>query len=138
VTFSFKAFGFLIGISPWTLIATMENIKQDISLHFRDSPIQNQRPPIQLHPQLSPHYYIKMPSTRYPSAEADSSALAQPLSFPYASKKAQNRFLKAAMSERLCSWSPTDIPARGIPSKELINLYRRWGEASIGTILTEI
>ena len=26
--------------------------------------------------------------------------------------------------------------ARGIPSKELINVYRRWGEGDLGTILT--
>jgi len=40
------------------------------------------------------------------------------------------------MTERLSSWSPTDLPARGIPSKELINVYRRWGEGSIGLTLT--
>lgn len=47
-----------------------------------------------------------------------------------------NRFLKGAMTERLSSWSPTDPKARGIPSKELINVYRRWGEGGFGVIVT--
>lgn len=77
-----------------------------------------------------------MTSSRYPSSEADTSLLAQPLTFKFASKTAPNRFLKSAMTERLSSWDPIDLPSRGIPSKEIINVYRRWGEASLGTILT--
>jgi 2,4-dienoyl-CoA reductase-like NADH-dependent reductase (Old Yellow Enzyme family) len=40
------------------------------------------------------------------------------------------------MSERLSSWSPTNFEARGVPSKNLINVYRRWGEGGFGVILT--
>lgn len=40
------------------------------------------------------------------------------------------------MTERLSSWSSQDLPARGIPSPELINVYRRWGEGGYGVILT--
>ena len=40
------------------------------------------------------------------------------------------------MTERLSSWDPNSFQARGTPSKELINVYRRWGEGSLGTILT--
>jgi 2,4-dienoyl-CoA reductase-like NADH-dependent reductase (Old Yellow Enzyme family) len=40
------------------------------------------------------------------------------------------------MTERISTWHPTDLPARGIPTPELVNIYRRWGEASLGTILT--
>jgi 2,4-dienoyl-CoA reductase-like NADH-dependent reductase (Old Yellow Enzyme family) len=40
------------------------------------------------------------------------------------------------MTERLSSWDPKNFEARGIPSKNLINVYRRWGEGEIGTILT--
>lgn len=40
------------------------------------------------------------------------------------------------MTERLSSWDPKNLSARGIPSKELINVYRRWGEGGIGHILT--
>jgi 2,4-dienoyl-CoA reductase-like NADH-dependent reductase (Old Yellow Enzyme family) len=36
----------------------------------------------------------------------------------------------------MCTWHPTDLPARGIPTKEIINLYRRWGEGGFGVILT--
>ncbi|KAF1999413.1 FMN-linked oxidoreductase [Amniculicola lignicola CBS 123094] len=77
-------------------------------------------------------------SPRFPSKPTDPSPLAEPLSFPFSSKTANNRFLKAAMSEALASWHPTDLPARGIPSRELITLYRHWGapEANIGTVLT--
>lgn len=40
------------------------------------------------------------------------------------------------MTERLSSWDPKDLTARGIPSKNLINVYKRWGEGGLGTILT--
>jgi 2,4-dienoyl-CoA reductase-like NADH-dependent reductase (Old Yellow Enzyme family) len=40
------------------------------------------------------------------------------------------------MTERLSSWDPTNFKARGIPSKNLVNVYRRWGEGAIGLVLT--
>ena len=40
------------------------------------------------------------------------------------------------MTERLSSWDPQNFNARGIPSKSLINVYKRWGEGELGTILT--
>ena len=40
------------------------------------------------------------------------------------------------MTERLSSWDPQNLEARGIPSSNLINLYKRWGEGQLGTILT--
>lgn len=40
------------------------------------------------------------------------------------------------MTERLSSWDPKNFEARGTPSKNLINVYKRWGEGQIGTILT--
>ena len=40
------------------------------------------------------------------------------------------------MTERLCSWDPNNFEARGIPSKNLINVYKRWGEGQLGTICT--
>src|ERR1700761_6543222 len=40
------------------------------------------------------------------------------------------------MTERISSWDPQNLEARGIPSKNLINVYKRWGEGAIGTILT--
>ena len=68
--------------------------------------------------------------------QPDPSPLAQPLHFSFANRHASNRFLKAALTERMCTWHPTDLPARGIPTKEIINLYRRWGEGGFGVILT--
>ena len=62
--------------------------------------------------------------------------LAQPLRFEFSRRTAPNRFLKAAMTERLSSWDPTNLEARGIPLKNLINVYKRWGEGGPGLILT--
>ncbi|KAJ5466778.1 hypothetical protein N7475_004530 [Penicillium sp. IBT 31633x] len=75
-------------------------------------------------------------SSRYTSENVDASPLGAPLEFEFSQRKACNRFLKAALTERMASWSPTDLPTRGIPSQKLINLYRRWGEGQFGVILT--
>lgn len=77
-----------------------------------------------------------MAPSRYPTDTVDVSPLGQPLPFPFSGKSARDRFLKGAMTERLSSWSPTSLPARGVPSAELINVYRRWGEGRYGVILT--
>lgn len=47
-----------------------------------------------------------------------------------------NRFMNASMTERLSTWDPKDLPKRGVPTKELINVYKRWGEGGHGVILT--
>ncbi|OAL55223.1 FMN-linked oxidoreductase [Pyrenochaeta sp. DS3sAY3a] len=73
---------------------------------------------------------------RYETQRKDASALGKPLHFEFSNKTAQNRFLKAAMTERLSSWDPKNLEARGVPSKNLINVYRRWGEGEFGVILT--
>ena len=76
------------------------------------------------------------PAQRYESDDVDASPLGKPLHFEFSGRTAPNRFLKAAMTERISSWDPKNFQARGIPSKNLINVYRRWGEGQIGTILT--
>ena len=76
------------------------------------------------------------PNARYNSDNVDASPLGQPLDFVFSGKTAPNRFLKAAMTERISSWHPKDYEARGVPSKNLINVYKRWGEGQLGTILT--
>ena len=73
---------------------------------------------------------------RIPSETDDASKLGEPLHFQFSGKTAPNRFLKGAMTERLSSWDAKDLPKRGIPSENLINVYRRWGEGGIGHILT--
>ncbi|KAM0721123.1 hypothetical protein Q7P37_003409 [Cladosporium fusiforme] len=75
-------------------------------------------------------------STRYESEKADPAPLGQPLHFEFANRDAPNRFLKGAMTERISSWDPNNLEARGIPSKNLHNVYKRWGEGGIGNILT--
>ncbi|KAE8377495.1 hypothetical protein BDV26DRAFT_281787 [Aspergillus bertholletiae] len=62
--------------------------------------------------------------------------LGEPLHFAFSQRTAPNRFYKGAMTERLSSWSPTERNARGIPSHESINLYKRWGESGYGMIST--
>jgi 2,4-dienoyl-CoA reductase-like NADH-dependent reductase (Old Yellow Enzyme family) len=77
-----------------------------------------------------------MSQPRYESKAVDASPLGQPLHYTFANVTAPNRFLKGAMTERISSWHPTDFPKRGIPSKELINMYKHFGEGGIGNILT--
>ncbi|KAI3322325.1 NADH:flavin oxidoreductase/NADH oxidase-like protein [Xylariaceae sp. AK1471] len=77
-----------------------------------------------------------MPALRYESDPVDVSPLAKPLKFEFSGRTAKNRFFKAAMAEGLATWDPTNIEARGIPTKELIELYRRWGENEWGVITT--
>jgi 2,4-dienoyl-CoA reductase-like NADH-dependent reductase (Old Yellow Enzyme family) len=40
------------------------------------------------------------------------------------------------MAERLSSWDPKINQARGIPLKNLINVYKHWGEGGFGLTLT--
>ncbi|OQO09876.1 hypothetical protein B0A48_04230 [Cryoendolithus antarcticus] len=75
-------------------------------------------------------------SARYASSQTDASPLGQSLTFPFSTRTAPNRFLKGAMTERLSSWSPTSLPARGIPSRALQDVYRHWGRGEIGLSLT--
>ncbi|KAK8023725.1 hypothetical protein PG993_011791 [Apiospora rasikravindrae] len=75
-------------------------------------------------------------SPRIASEKVDVSPLAQPLHFEFSGKTAPNRFLKGAMTERLSTWDPADKPKRGVPTEQLINVYRRWGEGGHGVILT--
>jgi 2,4-dienoyl-CoA reductase-like NADH-dependent reductase (Old Yellow Enzyme family) len=76
------------------------------------------------------------PSARFESDSKDASPLGQALKFDFSGQTAPNRFLKGAMTERISSWDPENLEARGVPSKNLINLYRRWGEGGIGLILS--
>jgi 2,4-dienoyl-CoA reductase-like NADH-dependent reductase (Old Yellow Enzyme family) len=73
---------------------------------------------------------------RYESDNVDASPLGKPLKFEFSGKTAPNRFLKGAMTERISSWDPKNLEARGIPSTNLVNAYRRWGQGGIGLILS--
>lgn len=82
------------------------------------------------------HHTVYTMARRHGRNEVRAHRLTEPLKFSFANRTATNRFLKAAMTERISSWDPVDTESRGIPSNQLINLYRRWGEGEIGTILT--
>lgn len=73
---------------------------------------------------------------RFECADVDPSPLGQPLQFAFSGRTAPNRFMKGAMSERLASFSLSDVNARGVPSPALIQAYKSWGEAQIGINLT--
>jgi 2,4-dienoyl-CoA reductase-like NADH-dependent reductase (Old Yellow Enzyme family) len=75
---------------------------------------------------------------RVQSSQADVSVLSQPITFAFSGRTAKNRFLKAPMTERLCHWNKEGegVSARGVPSDAYTHLYRRWGEGSIGIIVS--
>lgn len=77
-----------------------------------------------------------MAPQRFEAKDVDPSPLGQPLKFDFSGLTAKNRFMKAAMTERLSTWDPQELEKRGIPTPELINAYRRWGEGEYGVILS--
>lgn len=67
-----------------------------------------------------------MSATRYEyCSDADVSPLTQPSLFGQSLKSAPNRLLKSSMAEGLSTWDADDLKARGVPTKEYIELYRR-------------
>ncbi|KAK6827660.1 hypothetical protein PG987_011001 [Apiospora arundinis] len=79
-----------------------------------------------------------MPVRRWPGVPVDVTSLAQPLLLEPSGRVVKNRIMKAAMAEDLATWSAKNIKERGIPTKETIELYRRWGQGanSFGIIAT--
>jgi len=76
------------------------------------------------------------PPPRYESDTIDATPLGKPLHFIFSGRTAPNRFMKAAMTEQLSSWDKDDLNKRGIPTKNLIRVFERWGRGGIGLILT--
>jgi 2,4-dienoyl-CoA reductase-like NADH-dependent reductase (Old Yellow Enzyme family) len=77
-------------------------------------------------------------AVRVTGLQTDTTLLAQPITFPFSGKTAKNRFLKAPMTERLCTWNAPNEPIsnRGHPTPEYKLLYQRWGEGEIGMIVS--
>ncbi|KAG5794033.1 hypothetical protein H9Q69_006909 [Fusarium xylarioides] len=75
---------------------------------------------------------------RYTSKDVSPEPLAQELHLYPSGRVAKNRFLKSPMAESLASWDPEIVSKRGIPTDELIELYRRWGEGknNFGIVVT--
>ncbi|KAJ1346121.1 hypothetical protein KIN20_000826 [Parelaphostrongylus tenuis] len=78
---------------------------------------------------------IRSVHSRIPAEKCDITVLGQEIKFRNG-RIAQNRFLKAALTERISSWDPKDLTKRGIPSRSIINLYDKWGHGKFGMILT--
>ncbi|KAH7016019.1 uncharacterized protein B0I36DRAFT_41453 [Microdochium trichocladiopsis] len=77
-----------------------------------------------------------MSPSRFEKEDFDPTPLGEPLHFEFSGQTAKNRFLKAAMTERLSTWHPTELEKRGIATPELINVYKRWGEGGFGMVLS--
>ncbi|GAB0138951.1 hypothetical protein EsDP_00007170 [Epichloe bromicola] len=77
-----------------------------------------------------------MAPKRFSGPKADPAPLREPLKYEFSGRTAANRILKGAMTERLSTWDPKDLEKRGIPTKELINVYKRWGQGGFGVLLT--
>ncbi|KAK6039954.1 hypothetical protein COOONC_22542, partial [Cooperia oncophora] len=72
---------------------------------------------------------------RIPASRTDAVILGQPLTFRNG-RTAQNRFLKAALTERISTWDAKNPSKRGVPTQELINIYDKWAHGRFGMILT--
>lgn len=66
-----------------------------------------------------------MASARYDSEDVSVGALSQSIHFKPSGRTAKNRLLKGAMVEGLATWNQKVPSERGIPTSELIDLYRR-------------
>ncbi|KAH8884947.1 FMN-linked oxidoreductase [Thozetella sp. PMI_491] len=77
-----------------------------------------------------------MPDRFSTNLDADVSPLRQPLAFPFSGRVAKNRLMKAAMSERICTWVHGDPDASGLPNKEMSTLYRHWSHGGFGVVVT--
>jgi 2,4-dienoyl-CoA reductase-like NADH-dependent reductase (Old Yellow Enzyme family) len=66
-----------------------------------------------------------MVAERYGSFPVDAEPLGQPLTFPTSGRIAKNRFLKSPMAEQLATWNGDNRQESGVPTQELIDLYRR-------------
>uniref|UniRef100_A0A0K0EQZ0 Oxidored_FMN domain-containing protein n=1 Tax=Strongyloides stercoralis TaxID=6248 RepID=A0A0K0EQZ0_STRER len=68
-------------------------------------------------------------------SDISSAILGESLTFPTSKKVVKNRFLKAALTEKLVKWSPGNIDT-GVPNNDIINIYQKWGNGGFGMILT--
>lgn len=67
-----------------------------------------------------------MGSSRYSSGDVSPAPLAQELHFHPSGRVAKNRFFKSPMGEWLASWSAKMPSERGVPTDELVELYKRY------------
>lgn len=64
---------------------------------------------------------------RYQSdSNVDTTILRKPLDFHFSKRTISNRIFKASMGETLASWAGADSQASGVPTKEIVELYKRY------------
>uniref|UniRef100_A0A7E4VCN0 Oxidored_FMN domain-containing protein n=1 Tax=Panagrellus redivivus TaxID=6233 RepID=A0A7E4VCN0_PANRE len=74
---------------------------------------------------------------RVPVTETVSPArLAESITFPTSKRTAKNRFMKAALTERVATWNPDDRKACGFPTPELCNMYEKYSHGGFGVLLS--
>ncbi|ULT90175.1 hypothetical protein L3Y34_008501 [Caenorhabditis briggsae] len=67
--------------------------------------------------------------------ESAKAILGERLKFP-SGKYAQNRFLKAALTEMLSVFDHSNPKVNGVPTQEILNVYDKWGNGKFGLVLT--
>uniref|UniRef100_A0A914CF04 NADH:flavin oxidoreductase/NADH oxidase N-terminal domain-containing protein n=1 Tax=Acrobeloides nanus TaxID=290746 RepID=A0A914CF04_9BILA len=70
------------------------------------------------------------------TSNVDPSILGEKLNFQTSNRLAENRFLKAALTEKLLTYDKNNLKFSGIPNQRLINLYSKWAHGGFGVILT--
>lgn len=68
---------------------------------------------------------IIMTPDRWPAEPVDVTPLKQHLVLYPSGRVVKNRLVKSAMTEGLATWTVKNITGRGIPTKEIIELFRR-------------
>lgn len=64
-------------------------------------------------------------TARYDSGDVSPEPLGRPIYFPNSGRTVKNRLSKSPMIELLASWSPKNASERGIPTDELVELYKQ-------------
>lgn len=63
---------------------------------------------------------------RYKSDKnVDTKIVGEALKFHFSKRTMKSRIFKASMGETLASWDGADSAATGVPTKEIVELYRR-------------
>ncbi|KAI6184741.1 NADH oxidase [Aphelenchoides bicaudatus] len=75
---------------------------------------------------------VRVPASR----NVDVSILGEQLVFPTSKRVAPNRFLKAAMTERISTYIHGEPLKSGIPVQKLLNLYEKWSHGGFGMLLS--
>ncbi|TVY91628.1 NADH-dependent flavin oxidoreductase [Lachnellula willkommii] len=73
---------------------------------------------------------------RWPSEHADRLRLAEPLTFEFSGRTTSNRFMKAPMTEQLCTFDENNMAENGIPTQLYQRCYEKWGRGGMGMMVT--